>query len=62
MVYAGICLYMPEYAQINKILNMLQVLNVPKFRIWQSSEYVRVVDMQALHSVLSMPEYALAGV
>ena len=38
---------------------MSRVLNMPKFWIWQSSEYGRVPDMPPLHSVLNMPEYAL---
>ena len=37
------------------------VLNMPKFCIWQSSESGRVLNMQALHSVLNMPEYAYLG-
>ena len=35
------------------------VLNMPKFRIRQSSEYARVLTMRMLHSILNMPEYAL---
>ena len=31
----------------------------PKYaKIWQSSEYGRVLNMRALHSILNMPEYA----
>ena len=36
------------------------VLNMPKFWIWQSFEYGRILNMLALHSVLDMSEYALA--
>ena len=39
---------------------MSRVLNMPKFWIWQSSKYDSVLNMQALHSVLNMPEYALS--
>ena len=38
---------------------MAQVLNMPKFWLWESSGYGRVLNMRALHSVLNMPEYAL---
>ena len=31
----------------------------PEFWIWQSSEYCRVLNMQALHSNLNMPDYTL---
>ena len=51
---------MPECAYINEIPNIPRVLNKSKFCIWQSSEYGRVLNMRALHSVLNMPEYALA--
>ena len=36
------CLNMPEFAKINWILNMLQVLNIPKFQMWESSEYATI--------------------
>ena len=45
---------MPEGAYTNRILNMPQVLNMPK-----SSEYGRALNTRALHSVLHMPDYAL---
>ena len=51
------CLNLPEYAYIKMILNMPQVLNMPKFWIRQSSEYGRVLNTRALHNVLNMPEY-----
>ena len=44
---------------ISRILNIPWVLNVPKFLIWQSSEYGRVLNMRAFHNVLNMPEHAL---
>ena len=44
---------------VNRILNMPRVLNIPKFWIWQSSEYGSVLNMRASHSVLNIPEYAL---
>ena len=50
---------MPECAYISRILNMPWVLNMPKFRIWKSSEYRKVLNMLAIYSVLNMPEYAL---
>ena len=31
---------------LNKVLNMLRVLNFPKFWIWQSSEYGRVLKCE----------------
>ena len=37
----------PEYAEI--------------LNIWQNSEYDRVLNMTALHSVLNIPEYALTS-
>ena len=49
---------MPECTYINNILNMPRVLNMPIFWTWESSEYGRVLNMWALHSVLNMPEYA----
>ena len=61
--YRGwICLNMPECAYINRILNMPQILNMPKFWLWQCCEYGRVLNMWTLHSILSMPEYALTVV
>ena len=54
---------MPEYASIclyKQILNMPCVLNMPKFWIWQGSEYGRALNMLALYSLLDMLEYALA--
>ena len=50
---------MPEYAQMNKILNVPWVLNMPKLWTWKSSEYCKVLNIQALHSVLNMPENTL---
>ena len=54
---------MPEYAWIyaylNRILNMPWVLSMPKFLIWYSSEFGRVLNMLVLHSILNMQEYAL---
>ena len=50
---------MPECVYINRIPNMPWVLSMSKFWRWQSSEYGRVLNMWALHSVLNMPEYAL---
>ena len=50
---------MPDCAYINRILNMHRVLNMPKFRIRQSSEYGRVLNMRTLNIVLNMPEYVL---
>ena len=47
---------MPECAKIDKILNMPMILNMPKFWIWQSYEYDRVLNMWALHRHLTMPE------
>ena len=47
---------MPKYAKIDKILNMPMILNMPKFWIWQSYEYDRVLNMWALHRHLTMPE------
>ena len=49
-----------ECAYINKIANVLS----PKYArllnmAWQMSEYGKVLNMQALHNVLNMPEYAL---
>ena len=38
---------------------MLGVLNMPKFWLWQSSEYGRVLNTQGLHSILNMPEWAI---
>ena len=38
---------------------MPMVLYMPKFWIWQCSESGKVLDIQALHSVLNMLEYAL---
>ena len=48
---------MPEFAKINWILNMLQVLNIPKFQMWESSEYDTILNIRALHSILNMPQY-----
>ena len=45
---------MPEYAQINRVLNMPQALNMSKFWIWQSSEYGRVLKRRTLHTLLKM--------
>ena len=53
---------MPECAQIKTILNMHRVPNMPNFWIWQNSEYGRVFNMLALHSVLNMPEYVLTEI
>ena len=50
---------MPQCDEINKILNMPMVLNIPTFLIWQSSEPGRVLNMRAFHNVLNMSEYAL---
>ena len=51
---------MPKCASINRmILNMPGVLKMPKFSIWQYSEYDRVFKMRALDSLLNIPEYAL---
>ena len=33
---------MPAYAYLNRILNMYQVPNTPKFWIWQGSQYLNV--------------------
>ena len=41
-----IYLNMSEYASTNKILNMLWVLNMPKFWICQYSEYSKVLNME----------------
>ena len=49
---------MTETDYINKILNMPRVPKMPKFWLWQSSEYGRVLNMPMLHSVLNIPEYA----
>ena len=38
---------------------MLSILNMLKFWIYNCSEYSRVFNRQALHSVLYMPEYTL---
>ena len=35
------------------------VLNMPKFWIWRSSDYGRVLNMRTLYSVLNLLEYAL---
>ena len=35
-------------------------INMQILWIWQSSEYGRVLNMRALHSVLNMRRYALA--
>ena len=35
------------------------LLNMPDFWIWQNFEYGRVLCMQALNSILNMPEYDL---
>ena len=43
-----------ENASISKYAH-----DMPKFWIAQSSDYGRVLNMQALHSVLNMPEYPL---
>ena len=57
---------MPEYAKMYPCKQdseyMPRVLNMPKFWIWQSSQYDRdrVLNMWVLRSVLNMPEYALA--
>ena len=37
---------------------MPRILNMPKFGMWYSSEYGRVLYVQALHGVLNMSEYA----
>ena len=50
---------MPECTYTNRILNIPQVLNMPKFWIWESSEYDRVLNMRGLHNVLTMRECAL---
>ena len=39
---------------------MPRVLNMPEFWVQQSSEYGTVLNMQALHSILNMLDYALA--
>ena len=49
----------PEYAYINRILIMPQVLNMPKSWIWQSSGYGRGLNMKTLCSILNILEYAL---
>ena len=57
-----ICLNMSECAYINMILYMPLVVNTSNFWIWQNSEYDRVLNMRALHSILNilnMREYAL---
>ena len=33
---------------------MPQVPNIPKFWIWENSDYGKVFNMQALHSILNM--------
>ena len=33
------------------------VLNMPKFWLWQSSEYGKVLNIGVLRSVLNIPEY-----
>ena len=38
---------------------MLRALKMPKFWLWQSSEYGRVLNMPALHNVRNMPVSAL---
>ena len=38
---------------------MPRILNMPKFFVWQSSKYGRVLNILALHNILDMPEYAL---
>ena len=48
---------MPEYAYISRILS--RILDLPKFWVSQNSLYRRVLNLQALHSVLNMPEYVL---
>ena len=49
-----------EYAWISLNKQACEyVLNMPKFGIWQSSNYDRVLNMRALHSVLSNSEYVL---
>ena len=53
---------MPECAYTNRILNMPWFLNMPKFWICLSSEYGRLFNMRALHSVLIMQENALKEV
>ena len=40
-----------------KIFYMSLVLNMAKFLIWHSSEYGRILNIQALHSVVNIPEY-----
>ena len=39
---------MPECAKINRIVDMPRVLNMSKFRIWQSSEHGSVLNMPTL--------------
>ena len=51
-----ICMTMPECALINKALNMSWVLNMPQIWIWQSPKFGRAISIQALDSVLNMPE------
>ena len=45
---------------LDKQDSMPRVLNMPKFWIWQNSEYDRVLNLWVLHSLLNMPEYVLA--
>ena len=40
-----------------RILNICQDIIMEGFWIFQDSEYVRFLHMQALHKVLNMPEY-----
>ena len=39
---------MPECAKMNRIVDIPRVLNMSKFRIWQSSEHGRVLNMPTL--------------
>ena len=55
---------MPKYSWM--CLNKQDPIYVPGSKcvkilwIWQSSDYGRVFNMRELHSVVNMPEYALA--
>ena len=40
---------MPQCAKINRTVNIPEVLNMPKFWIWQSFEYGRVPNMWGLN-------------
>ena len=48
-----------SFCKYGRVLNMCLNTIMKGFQIFQDSEYIRFLHMQAFHKVLNMPEYAL---